>query len=172
MAKLFTDFIHTTRIAEIYNKIQNTTSKLHKSASSIGFIKKAFHHKLIPNFAQINGQFINKQDQTDAERKLILSHLDRHVLTLKEVTHKLRQLGSDLLEQVCQVRYAILKKRLLNILYCERLDSFKTKSRKLATLTAKQGDSYKSSTYSTLLINLSSTELTSNEINQFKFGLH
>lgn len=80
----------------------------------------------------------------------------------KELTHELRQLEN----------YKILNKRLLNTLYRERLASFKTKSRKLATLTAKQGDIYKSSTYSTLLINLSSTELTSNEINQFKFGLH
>ena len=60
----------------------------------------------------------------------------------------------------------------LNILYRERLVSFKTKNRKLATLIAKQGDSYKSSTYSTPLINISSIELTSDETNQFKFGLH
>ena len=114
---------------------------------------------------QINGQFFNKQDQIDVEQKLMLSHLNRHVLTLKELTHKLRQLDSDLLEQVCQVRYTILKKLLLNVLYRERLDSFKTKNRKSATLIAKQGDSYKSSTYSTPLINLSSIELTSDEIN-------
>ena len=76
------------------------------------------------------------------------------------------------MEQVCQVRYTILKKRLLNVLHRERLDSFKTKNRKLAALIAKQGDSYKSSTCSTPLINLSSIELTSDEINQFKFGLH
>ena len=41
MAKLFTGFILTTRIAEIYNKLYNTTSKLRKSTSSIGFMKKA-----------------------------------------------------------------------------------------------------------------------------------
>ena len=76
------------------------------------------------------------------------------------------------MDQVYQVRYKIFKKRLLYILYHERLDSFKTKNRKLATLIAKQDDSYKSSTYSTPLINLSSIELTSDEINQFKFGLH
>ena len=56
-------------------------------------------------------------------------------------------------------------KRLLNILHRERLDSFKTKNRKLATLLAKQGDSYESSTCSIPLINLSSIELTSDEIN-------
>ena len=93
-------------------------------------------------------------------------------MTLKELTHKLSQLDKDLLEQVCKVRYKILKKRLLSTLYRERLESLKTKNRKLATLVAKQDDSYKSSTYSTPLINLSSIELTSDEINQFKFGLH
>ena len=60
----------------------------------------------------------------------------------------------------------------MNILYRERLDLFKTKNRKLATLIAKQDDSYKSSSYSTPLINISSIVLTSDEINQFKFGLH
>ena len=76
------------------------------------------------------------------------------------------------MEQVCHVRYTILKERLLNVSYRESLDSFKTKNRKLATLMAKQGDSYKSSTYSLPLFNLSSIELTSDEINQFKCGLH
>ena len=70
-------------------------------------------------------------------------------MTLKELTHKLSQIDNDLLEQVYQVRYKIFKKRPLNILYRERLDSFKTKNRKLATLTAKQADNYKLSTYST-----------------------
>ena len=51
MAKLFTDFILTIHIAKINNKLYNTTSKLHKSASSIGFIKKALHHKVTPKVA-------------------------------------------------------------------------------------------------------------------------
>ena len=102
----------------------------------------------------------------------MLSHLNRHVLTLKKLTHKRRPLNSDLLEQVCQVRYKILKKQLLNVLHRVRLDSFKTKNRKLATLIAEQSDGYKSSTYSTPLINLSSIESISDETNQFKFGLH
>ena len=83
MAKLSTDFILTTHIAEIYNKLYNTTSKLHISAWRIAFIKKALQHQVTPKFAQINGQFINKQDQIDAQRKLMLSHLNKHVITLK-----------------------------------------------------------------------------------------
>ena len=68
----------------------------------------------------------------------MLSHLNIHVLSLKELTHKLSQIDNDLLDQVCHVRYKLLKKRLLNILYRERIVSFKTKNRKLATLIRKQ----------------------------------
>ena len=93
-------------------------------------------------------------------------------MTLKELKNTLSQLNNNLLEKVCQVRYKILKKRQLNILHRERLDSFKTRNRKLATLVAKQDASFKSSTYSTPLINLSTISLTSDEINQSKFGLH
>ena len=66
-----------------------------------------------------------------------------------------------------KIRYKILKKRLSN-LYRERLDSFKTKYRKLATLLVSN---HLFNTYSDQ-INLSSNELTSDETNQFKFGLH
>ena len=93
-------------------------------------------------------------------------------MTLIELRHKFSQLDNNLLEKVCQGCHKILKIRLLNVLCCERLVSFKTKKRKLATLIAKQGDGYKLSIYSTPLANLSSTELTPDESNQFKFGLH
>ena len=38
----------------MFNKPHNTKRKLHKTASSIGFIKKALYNKLAPRFAQIN----------------------------------------------------------------------------------------------------------------------
>ena len=65
MAKLVTIFFLTIGIAKIHNKLYNTTSKLQKSVSSIGF-------NVTPKFAQINSQFIKKQDQIDTERKLML----------------------------------------------------------------------------------------------------
>ena len=38
------------------------TSKLHKTASIIGFIKKALHNNATPKFVQIKGQFLNKHE--------------------------------------------------------------------------------------------------------------
>ena len=93
-------------------------------------------------------------------------------MTLIELRHKFSQLDNNLLEKVCQGCHKILKIRLLNVLCCERLVSFKTKSRKLATLIGKQGDDYELFIYSTSLTNISSIELTSDESNQLKFGLH
>ena len=86
-------------------------------------------------------------------------------MSLKELTQKLSQIHNDLLDQLCHFRYKLLKKVLLNKLDRKRLVSFKTKYRKLATLIVKQDASYKLSTFSTHLINLSSIELTSSEVN-------
>ena len=49
-----------------------TTDLLHKTSSSIGFIKKALHHNVTPTFAKIRGQFVNNKDQLDAERKIVV----------------------------------------------------------------------------------------------------
>lgn len=53
----------------------------------------------------------------------------------------------------------------------ERLLSFKTKNKKVATLVAKHGQGYLTSSYLTPFINLSCTMSTTEEVNQFKFGL-
>ena len=72
MANLLNGFINTNGIADIYNKFIKVTSKLHKTSSSIGFIKKALHHNVTPTFAKIRGQFVNNKDQLDAERKIVV----------------------------------------------------------------------------------------------------
>ena len=49
------------RIAEYYNKLYWLTIKLHNTAASIGFIKKALYAHVTPKFAQIKGQFVNAE---------------------------------------------------------------------------------------------------------------
>ena len=62
MANLSTYFAYKSRIPNIYNKLCSITSKLSKTASSTGFIKKALHNNVIPKFAQIKGQFVNRHE--------------------------------------------------------------------------------------------------------------
>ena len=64
------------RIAELYKELKNITSKLHRTAGSIGFIKKALHHEVTPKFAQVKGNFINVNDRYKSEKRILLSHLD------------------------------------------------------------------------------------------------
>ena len=50
------------RIAVKKRYLSNVRSRIHKTAGSIGFIKKALYHKITPEFAQVQGNFINKND--------------------------------------------------------------------------------------------------------------
>ena len=59
MANLFTNKKLPKRITLIYKDLRNVTSKLHCTAG----IKKPLYHKVIPKFARVNGNFINKNDQ-------------------------------------------------------------------------------------------------------------
>ena len=83
VVNLSTYFAYKNRITDIYNKLHSITSKLHKTASSIGFIKKALHNNVIPKLAQIKEQLVNRYVHIQAEQKLMLSHLNRHVCNLK-----------------------------------------------------------------------------------------
>ena len=89
---------NTNGIANIYNKFIKVTSKLHKTSSSTGFIKKALQHDVAQRFAKIRGQLLNNKNQLDAERKLMISHIARHDLKLKEITSKHRTLGQELVK--------------------------------------------------------------------------
>ena len=74
------------RTTEYYNKLYWLTIKLHNTAASIGFIKKALCTHITPKFAQIKGQFVNDEEKHQVERRLMLSHISKHAKCLKEMT--------------------------------------------------------------------------------------
>ena len=172
MANLLNRFVTTNGIADIYNEFIKVTSKLHKTSSSIGFIKKALHHNMTLTFAEIKRQFVNNKDQLDAERKLMISHLTHHDLKLKEIKNKHRTLGPELVGKVDSICYKILLKHVPNSLQRDRLFSFKTKSKKIEVLISKAHKSEKiSDNYKTPIINKSNIELTLEESKQLNLGL-
>ena len=71
------------RIAVVYKDLRNVMSKLHRSVGSTGFIKKALFNEVTPKFAQVRGNFINKNDKYKPERIILLSHLNYNVIGLK-----------------------------------------------------------------------------------------
>ena len=69
-----------SRVIDTYIKLKSVTSKLQNMSESIAFIKKALHVDVIPKFAIVKGQFINEKNSlTASRRKLIKSHLTKHV---------------------------------------------------------------------------------------------
>ena len=67
MANEKTQINFPTRTIEYYNKLYWLTMKLHNTAASTGFIKKALYTHLAPKFAQIEGQLDNGKGKYQAE---------------------------------------------------------------------------------------------------------
>ena len=67
---------------DFYIKLKSITSKLHNASASVVFIKKALFVDVIPKFSIVKGQFINETDSLTAQRKLMKSHLTKHVQDL------------------------------------------------------------------------------------------
>ena len=47
--------------------MENLALKWQRTAANIGFINKAIHDKVIPKFAEVKGQFLNNNGQTDSD---------------------------------------------------------------------------------------------------------
>ena len=69
MANLLIINILPNRVADLYKQLKITTSKLHKSSSSIGFIKKALYNDVIPTFAKVKGHFTKDSDRLEHIKK-------------------------------------------------------------------------------------------------------
>ena len=63
------------RYTTLFNKLKSLTSKLHRTASSIGFIEQSLFHGVIPTFAKVKGQFLNERDRWKSSEIILKSQL-------------------------------------------------------------------------------------------------
>ena len=70
MANIYTNRNLPRRIAVLRNKLKVSTSKLQRTASSVGFIEKCLASGYVPKFAQVRGQFIADGDRLHSEFNL------------------------------------------------------------------------------------------------------
>ena len=70
--------------AVLYNNLYWLSMKLHKSSSSIGFVKKCLYLNVIPKFATLQGKFLSKNERHATERNLLVSHSMKHINDLKQ----------------------------------------------------------------------------------------
>jgi len=168
MANLSFKFNLSQRVAVTYIKLKAVTSKLQRTASSIGFIKKSLFHNVIPTFARVSGNFSNDNDKWHCSKRILLSELRKHQQKLTELIYEEREINSQL-ERKCGYKLCqILILKIKNVLLSERIDNITTKNKKLYRLIKA---TVNKTTYRVPLINLSDHELNNHEENQLRFGL-
>ena len=95
------------------NNIKKITSKIQRTASSIGFIEQAIFNKFTPTFAKIKGQFLSENDRIVSEEHLLTSYLKDHVKNLNKLccqqNDKIRPLAIFTLCSVCQQKKLNMK---------------------------------------------------------------
>ena len=56
------------------NTMSKLLLKLHKSSSSVDFIKKSLFNNIAPTFAKVKGKFINDNTKAIAEKEAMKNH--------------------------------------------------------------------------------------------------
>ena len=125
--------------------LSNVTSKIHKTAESIDFIKKALYHE-----------------------STLLSHLNDHVCSLKSLCKKHDLLCTELKQLTGKFLYLVFISYINTLQYKERLASVKTKNKKLKKLIQNTTSASK---YKVPIINLSNYELSDIERKELEMGL-
>ena len=152
------------RITVFYFKLKYTTSKIQKTASSIGFINHALAINVTPKFAKVNGQFIDVKDRLDAERKLLISHLQNHKKKLNCLIKDKDQISAQIVNSSSNIFLILIQRYILMNLSKDNYIQLNIKVNKLRRL--KPQNTYN---YNVPVINISSKDLNTT---QLKYGLH
>ena len=151
------------RYTTLFHKLKSLTSKLQRTASSIGFIKQSLFYGVIPTFAKVKGQFLNERDRWKSSEIILKSQLHKH----KKLLSRLMQEHGNYREIASSVLlYKLLNNFVLKTLRKENTFQLSTKTKKLCNLRRKQS-SYNSSKVP--IINLSSVQ--SIDISPLEHGL-
>ena len=153
------------RITEYYNKL---TIKLHNTAASIGFIKKALCAHITPKFGQIKGQFVKDEEKHQVERRLMLNHISKHAKCLKEITKEHHEISGKSIIITGRLIFKCLLNKIIWTSKCKRMNSFITKNKKLDRLITCNPSI--TPDYNIPIINLSIIYLNVKELNQLKMG--
>ena len=122
------------RIAVLCNDLYGVLVKLHKSSSSIGFIKKCLYSNVIPKFATLRGQFLSKNERHAAKPNLLISHSTKHINDLKQLLLKHHKIIDELESSIGLLLFNMFYSNILRTSRAMRISSFKTKNKKLIAL--------------------------------------
>ena len=152
-----------TRYTTLFNKLKSLTSKLQRTASSIGFIEQSLFHGVITKFANVKGQFLNERDRWKSSEIILKSQLHKHEKVLSRLIKehdRYRKIKNSV------ILYKILNNFVLKTLSKENTFQLSTKNKKLRNLSPKQS----SYNYSKVpIMNLSSVQ--SIDVSPLEHGL-
>ena len=165
------DFINLLprHVAFNYLKLKSYTSKIQRTASSIGFIRKSLHNNIVPTFAKVKGHFIESKDQIKAEEGVLRSHLLNHKRNLQYLLNCHKHLSNEIFQQVGSLLYKSIKRNILLTLHSNNLQQLQCKNKKLHKLISNKKSNKKKDSYTVPVINLSSEDLDTKPL---KYGLH
>ena len=104
------DYINllSRHVAVNYLKLKSYTSKIQRTASSIGFIRKSLHNNIVSTFTKVKGQFIESKDQIKAEERVSKSNLLNHKRNLQYLLNCHKHLSNEIFQQVGSLLYKAL----------------------------------------------------------------
>ena len=156
-------------VAVNYLKIKSYASKIQRTASTIGFIRKSLHNNIVPTFAKVKGQFIDSKDQIKVEEGVLRSHLLNHKKNLQYLLKFHEHLSNAIFQEVDSLLYKSIKRNILLTLHSNNLLQLQCKKKKLHKLISSKKSSKKKDSYTIQVINLSSEDLDTKPL---KDGLH
>ena len=171
MANVHRHFNYPTRVAEYNDKLYRAAYKLHHISSSIAFIKKALHHRVIQTFAKLRGKFLTDKHKKRTEMELMKSHIEEHERDLKQMMIRYNILIVEMKHRLGITLTKLLVSRTLRNSRYERLESLRTKNRKLQNLMKTTLPNQPTKECEVPIINLSDISLTRWEEFQLKKGL-
>lgn len=156
------------RIVNTYHQLHKLCMKLHSTAASIGFIRKAIYNQVTPNFVKVKGQFPREELRNETERKLLFEHLNKHNQDLKELSRQYAETTDNLLKNTGYIFGRALIQNIQRSLTKKRLESFLTKNKKLHNLISRNLST--KIRYLIPVINLTDKHIAEKELRQLSLG--
>ena len=137
----------------LFHKLKYLTSKLLRTAASIGFIQKALWNCFTPTFAIVNGNFASEDHRYAAVKSILKTNLQEHSLILRRVNADLSILRTSFMSTHRIGAFKLIYRIASKSLRLEHFHSLRNKNKKLSKLLKSK---YELTDFSVPIINLSS----------------
>ena len=117
-------------------ELKSTTSKLQKTAPSIGFMGHAIYHRITPKFANVKCQFLRTGEKWKAEKSILVSHLKTHKKSVDNLSIHYDELQNKLKSNIGELlsNFVVVH---LNVLRYTNIQQLSIKNKKLFHLKKK-----------------------------------